>query len=54
MKRRCLNVLQTSDYVRFGKSIFLSGGKLNVSVDYDRGKCQERVGENGTEIRLTV
>ena len=37
-----------------GKSIFFSGGKLNVSVDYDRGKCQERVGENGTEIRLTV
>jgi hypothetical protein len=54
LKRRCQNVLQTSDYVRFRKSIFLSGGKLNVSVDYDRGECQERVGENGTEIRLTV
>ena len=25
-----------------------------ISVDYDRGKCQERVGENGTEIHLTV
>jgi len=27
---------------------------LNFTVDYDRVKCQECVGENGTEIRLMV
>ena len=27
---------------------------MNFSVDYDRAKCQERVGENDTKIWLTV
>jgi len=27
---------------------------LNFFVDYDRAMCQERVGENGIKIRLTV
>jgi len=37
----------------FGKKI-LGWLKLEFSVDYDRVKCQERVGENGTEIWLTI
>jgi len=27
---------------------------VDFSVEYDRVKCQEHVGENGTEIRLTA
>jgi len=27
---------------------------VDFSVEYDRVKCQERVGENGIEIRLAV
>jgi len=27
---------------------------LNFSVEYDRAKCQERVGENGIKNQLTV
>ena len=34
----------------FGKKI-LGLLKLEFFVDYDRVKCQERVGENDTEIR---
>jgi len=37
----------------FGKKI-LGWLEFEFSVGYDRVKCQERVGENGTEIRLTV
>jgi len=33
---------------------FLCGWNLNFSVDYVRAKCQERIGENGIKIRLTV
>ena len=33
---------------------FWDGWNLNFSVDYDRAKCQKRVGENGIKIRLTV
>ena len=33
---------------------FWDGWNLNFSVDYDRAKCQEHVGENGIKIRLTV
>jgi len=33
---------------------FWDGSNLTFSVDYDRVKCQERVGKNGTKIRLTV
>ena len=33
----------------FGKKI-LGLLKLEFSVDYDKGYCQERVGKNGTEI----
>ena len=39
--------------MRFGKSI-LGLLRLEIAVDYGRAKCQERVGENGIENRLTV
>ena len=34
--------------------LFWDSWNLNFSVDYDRAKCQERVGENGNENGLTV
>jgi len=33
---------------------FRGGQNLNFSVHYDRAKCQERLGKNGIEKRLTV
>jgi len=33
---------------------FLGGWNLKFSVDYDRAKCQERVGKNGIENGLMV
>jgi hypothetical protein len=33
---------------------FWGGLNLNFSVDYDRAKCQERVGENSIKNGLTV
>jgi len=34
--------------------LFWNSWNLNFSVDYDRAKCQERVGENDIENGLTV
>ena len=39
--------------MRFWK-IVLGQLKLEILIDYDRAKCQERVGENGIENGLTV
>jgi len=35
-------------------NMFWVGWNLNFSVEYDRAKCQEHVGENRIENRLTV
>jgi len=34
--------------------LFWDSWNLNFLIDYDRAKCQERVGQNGIENRLTV
>ena len=43
---KCLCEVWEIDFGRWKLEFF--------SVDYDRGKCQKRVGENDTKIRLTV
>ena len=39
--------LPISGYVRFWENDFWDGWNFNLSVDYERAMCQERVGENG-------
>ena len=54
MKCRCLSVFANNWLCEVLENDFWNGWNLNFSVDYDRVKCQERVGENGIKIRLTV
>jgi hypothetical protein len=51
---RCLSVFANKWLCEVWEKWFWDGWNLNFSVDYDRAKCQEHVGENGIEIRLTV
>jgi len=53
-KNRCLSVFANKWLRKVLGKWFWDGWNLNFSVGYDRVKCHERVGENGTEIRLTV
>jgi hypothetical protein len=54
VKCRCLSVFANKWLCEVWEKWFWDGWNLNFSVDYDRAKCQEPVGENGIEIRLTV
>jgi len=54
VKNQCLSIFANKWLWKVLGEWFWDGWNLNFSVDYDRVKCQERVGENGTEIRLTV
>jgi len=53
-ENRCLSVFANNWLWKVLRKLFWDGWNLNFSTDYDRVKCQECVGENGTEIRLTV
>jgi len=54
VRSRCVSVFANERLCEVLENAFWDGWNLNFSVDYDRAKCQERVGENGIEIRLTV
>jgi len=53
-ENQCLSVFANKWLWKVLGKWFWDGGNLNFSVEYDRVKCQERVGENDTEIRLMV
>jgi hypothetical protein len=54
VKYRCLSVFANKWLCEVLEIDFCGGWNLNFSVDYDRAKCQEHVGENGIENGLTV
>ena len=50
----CLSVFANKWVCEVLENNFWDGWNLNFSIYYDRAKCEEHVGENGIEIRLTV
>ena len=54
VRSRCLSVFANKRLCEVLENDFWDGWGVNLSVDYDRTKCQESVGENDTKIRLTV
>ena len=50
----CLSVFANKWLCEVLENDFWGWLKLEFFVDYDRAMCQERVGENGFKIRLTV